>query len=183
MKKAKEIVEPVEVEEIENDVEELKTPLTSVAISTKDLAEAIVSATEQSSGVRRRIPFGQQKIRSPFNPTGNRNRKLKKVFYQAGFRLGVKTLTDAEIDLLHKLKPGLYIDNLVRVIERQGAGGEMEVFINYSNSTADQRMALGSRIGGNPKKTGLQRMLEMILAEYEEQKIARKAAREAGEID
>lgn len=151
-----------------------------VSVGASELANAIITATEQISGQRRQIPFGQHTPKSVFNPTG-RIRKLTKVFYQNGFRMNEPTLTDKEIDLLHQIKPGRYIDSLVTVaIDPNGDDDGPAVHIAYNCKTADQRMALGSKIGGATKgHTVLERMLEMMIEEHKEQQESRKAARKA----
>ena len=145
-----------------------------VSVGKTELAEAIVQASELASGQRRRIPHGQQQIRSPFNPSGKRGRKIRPwtAVWQAGFRVSVKTLTDREIELLAKMKPGRYIDGLVTVVVKPNPDGS-ELFINYNNKTADQRMALGSRVGAK----GFEGMLEMMLAEKTQQDKDIKAVR------
>ena len=134
------------------------------------LAKAIVDAN--NDGKIKKIPFGRQRINTPFNPTGKRGRRLARTVMQNGVKLNVKMLTDEEIALLAKIKPGRYIHRLVQIVQTEddisGEQGGMD--IRYKCKTADQRMALGSRIGN------FAGMLKMIIAEHEQNEINSKAA-------
>jgi len=170
--------EPREPEESEPKSQVESIAQTPINVSAQVLAEAIVKAGEQTTGQRRKVPFGMHKTRSPFNPTG-KTRKLNRVVYQSGVRLNVKTLTDGEIELLNsgQIAPGRYIDKLVTVKFGDSEEGESALFISYKNKTADQRMALGSRLGTGGGKTGFENMLRLIVAEIEDQKRTEKARR------
>lgn len=76
-----------------------------------------------------------------FNPTGARRRRLKRTVYQNGARMNPALLTDKEIALLDKVKPGRYCEGLVTVHEVQ-RGGNTEVHLAYANKTLEDRMAL-----------------------------------------
>lgn len=126
---------------------------------------------------RKFIPFGQHDARTVFNPTGKRNRTLKYKSYQNGFPEKEDTLYDEEIELLDKLEQGNYIDNLVTVLKTEDFDGGT-ININYKCKTPDQRMAIGSRITGEPgSKSGFHSMLIKIVREQEARKAALKAQR------
>lgn len=144
-------------------------------VGVEALAKAITQAIGQT-GPRRFIPFGQQSLVSEFNPKGLRNRKLARTVYQNGNRINVDLVYDVEIELLDAIKPGRYIENLVRIVEGEDQDGTTAIHILYHNKTADQRMALGGKLKGEGK-TGLERMLRMILAEEAAQIAAKKAIR------
>jgi len=152
---------------------------TNLNIPAQVLADAIVTATELTSGRARKVPFGKQQIRSPFNPTGKRNRKLKQRVYQTGIRVNVKTLTDEEIALLNsgKIQPGRYIDRLVTVTVRDDQEGEPSLLIDYNCKTADQRMNLAAKLGRGGGKEGFENMLRLIVKEIEENAASAKARR------
>jgi soluble cytochrome b562 len=157
----------------------------SVTLSAADLASAIVKATETVSGQIRKVPYGQHKITSAFNPTGRRDRALKGRAYQNGFRLNVKQLTDAEIELLNsgKLRSGRYLDRMVTVRIATDVEGLQAIYIDYPCKTADQRMQIGMRVGGGTRNaqgriiTGFENMLKIIIGEIDEADAAAKATR------
>lgn len=159
-----------------------ETKDTSLIVTAETLAEAIVKATELASGNKRKIPYGQDKGATTFNPEGKRDRKIRHVIYQNGYRLFEHQLTDPEIDLLNsgKIKPGLYIDKLVHVVAVDMDDTEPDLgalHFNYRNKTADQRMALGSKLGGGGGTTGFERMLRLIVTEIEERAAQEKQRR------
>lgn len=153
---------------------------TSVQMTGDALANAIITATEQINGTRRQVPFGRHRVRTAFNKHG-RKREMHKVFYQNGFRAFENTLTDEEIDLIHKVKPGKFIDGLVTILEiADDEEGQPAVHMKYNCRTADQRMAVGGRAGRKSKDdTALRSLLQQCLDEYEMQEADRKAARKA----
>lgn len=141
------------------------------------LAEAIASSIA-SVAPRRFVRHGEQTIKTPFNPKGIRNRKLKYKVFQNGIPENVKLLTDEEIALLAQLKPGRYVENLVTVLEGVDGDAETVFHINYKNKTADQRMALGSKLTG-AGKTGLERLLRMMVDEHADNERKKRLARKA----
>src|SRR3990167_4194699 len=83
----------------------------SAAVTNDRLAEVLEKIID-SSPVKR-LPFAKFKTRSPFNPTGNKRRKLTRVCYQNGAMLPIKVINDEEIALLNRIKPGKYLQNVV----------------------------------------------------------------------
>jgi hypothetical protein len=123
---------------------------TSIQMTGESLANAIITATEQINGTRRQVPFGRHRVRTAFNKDGKR-REMHKVFYQNGFRAFENTLTDEEIDLIHTVKSGKFIDGLITIIEVQDDDeNQPAVHMKYNCRTADQRMA-GWRASGDAR--------------------------------
>lgn len=109
--------------------------------------KAVIEAVQATAPIRK-VPYSKYKPVSPFNPRGIRNRKMKRVAYQNDHRINVKLLKDAEIDALDSVKPGLYLNGMVRVEVRQGENGEPDqVRLYYKNKTHDQRMILAQELG------------------------------------
>lgn len=102
------------------------------------LAKAIQGLID--SAPVKRVPFAKFKTHSPFNPTGNKKRKLSRRCYQNGFPMDIRKLHDEEISLLNQLRPGRFIKGLVTVREILN-GGNTDLHIYYANQTIDQRMA------------------------------------------
>lgn len=112
-----------------------------LAASQIQLATA-VQALVDSQPVKR-IPWSKFKTRSPFNPTGNRKRKLSRRCYQNGYPMDVRKLHDEEISLLNQMKPGKYFGGLVTAYE-VATGGNVDLHIVYKNKSFDDRLALKS---------------------------------------
>lgn len=131
--------EPGTVEETAAPVDD-DAPVTQqqLAKTLQGLTQAVTVMAE--SQPVKRVPFAKRKIRSPFNPTGNRKRKLTRRCYQNGYPMLVTRLHDEEIALLNQVRPGLYINNLVRVTETQN-GGNIDLHIIYKNKGIDQQLA------------------------------------------
>src|SRR5690606_13275297 len=80
-------------------------------VSTDTLAEltgAIKALADQ--GRRKQVPVHQYTPQTPWNPSGTKRRvKLKHpAVFQNGARLNPMMLSDEEIELLNRLRPGVY---------------------------------------------------------------------------
>lgn len=138
---------------------------------TKELAHAITTGIAANAGIRRmtvgeRIAKGLG--RNPFNPT-NRKRELKWEFYQNGAPMYERYLHDSEIEMLHKLTPGIFLEGMVEVVVRVSAKGRKQTFIKHDDDR-DGRIKLYSKTGN------FNGLLRMLIAEAEQQKEARKEA-------
>jgi hypothetical protein len=125
-----------------------------------DLAQAIKLAVEETAPVKQ-VHVSQYRGKTPWNPTGKKAHerpKLRGEFYQNGQRMFEDRLTEQEIGLLNKIRPGRYVNRKVEVIERQ-SNGEIAVEIRYSNATPDLRSELKNEC------RNLVEMLERIIAE------------------
>lgn len=118
--------------------------------SQQAFIEALKEITKQNAeanGVRK-VKFGQQSEVSPFNPTGNKKRALRRQMYVHGQPLNERTLHDEEIALLNsdKIRPGRYVEKLVTVREEENEDGtgEKSIYIDYSNKTQNQRLAMAA---------------------------------------
>jgi hypothetical protein len=139
-------------------------------------ADALAKAVAELAP-RKFVQFGRHDARTVFNPTGKRNRQLTRPTFQNGYRVQVDTCSDEEIALFDQLKPGSYLNKLIRVILIDDQDGG-QLHINYPNKTADQRMQVAAQVTGYPgAKTGFESMLRKIVAEQEQNKIDAKAAR------
>ena len=144
------------------------TPDTSAPVTVNDLLKLIaamktsdaaapgqVTATDltalvqsiQAMTPKKKVLFSEFKTKSPFNPTGNKKRKLTRIAYQNGARIRIAALFDEEIKLFNSLPEGRFIENLVTVRKVGGSNGGLDqVHIEYSNRTHDQRMAIAMHI-------------------------------------
>jgi hypothetical protein len=134
---------------------------------------------EQTEALKEMMPtkkvgFAAFKPKSSFNPTGRKNRECKVIIYQNGYRIPVHVMTEKEIELAPKLRPGAFIEKLVSIRREMGGNGEDDkVFISYNNKTVDQRMILKSHW------RSLEELYEKCIAEGEARKARVKARRVA----
>lgn len=108
----------------------------------KALADAFVSAIERTRPAEKKTIF-TRKRKTPWTPkNGEAPLKLKRKMYQHGILLEGK-LTNEEIDLLNKVKPGVYCDGWVKVNVRKDRGLD----IDYAVRTNAQRLKLVNQYG------------------------------------
>lgn len=138
------------------------------------LGESIAAGIKANSGVRK-IGVGERQKKglgqTPFNPT-NRKRSLKWDFYHNGALMHERYLHDNEIEMLHQLTPGQYLNKMVRVVERDTGDGRKRTFIVHPE---DKDAAL--RLKG--LAPNFHALLVKLVAEAKEQKAARRAAMRA----
>lgn len=140
----------------------------SVDVLAAALTQAMQGVMAQQPKVRTQVPFGMHSKVTAFNPKGKANRPVKYKVYQNGYPVNPRTFFDEEIAMINsgKIKPGKYINSLVRVSITDEDTAEPALHFNYKNERADQRMALGSLLNG-PEKTGFGRMCRLIITERE----------------
>ena len=108
-------------------------------ISGYDLCSLVESIKDMTR--RRMVLYSEYKTKSPFNPTGNKKRKLTRTLFQNGQRVNIKTMFDDEIKLANTVAPGRYINKLVTVRLVEGSNGSMDqIHVEYANRSNDQRI-------------------------------------------
>lgn len=117
-----------------------------LAQATIQLGQAIQAMND--SGPIKKVPFSKFKTKSPFNPTGNKKRKLTRRVYQNHYRVDVKKLHDEEIALLNILKPGRYLNGVLTVREIQN-GQETDLHLLYDNKSTDQKFTVMREFRGH----------------------------------
>lgn len=111
--------------------------------ATAALAAALFQAIEATKPPAKKNMFNR-KPNTPWSPKdGSRKLKLKRKMYQHGLLINEDTVSNDEIDLLNKVRPGLYCDGNVRVYRRRDRG----VDIDYVIKTAAQRLRLVNQFG------------------------------------
>lgn len=133
-----------------------KTPQDTEELSAQDrmiekLAEAIARSTTAAIEVARPIPKKNIHTRAKNTPWTTKDEdgkavpklKLKRKFYQHNIPVDEKIMSNTEIDLANRLKPGQYCDNFVVVKRRQDKG----INITYPVKTASQRLKLMNEFG------------------------------------
>lgn len=132
------------------------TPTPSASVGVSELATALTDAINLARPQKKTI-FTRKK-NTPWTPKdGSPKLALKRKFYQHGIQVLEARLTNAQISLINKLRPGNYCDNLVRVIRRRDKG----VDIDYAIKTAPQRLKLVTDYG----ITSLDQLLERCITE------------------
>lgn len=135
------------------------SPLT---VGTSELASALVTAIEATKPVAKKTPFNRVK-NTPWTPKDHSAKlKLKRKMFHHGIPLGTR-ISNEEIDLLNKIKPGLYCDGHVKVVRRRDKG----IDIDYPVKTAAQRLKLVNQFG----LRNFKELLERVVAEGNEPKL------------
>lgn len=108
-----------------------------------DIASALVQAIEMTRPVEKKNAFNR-KVMTPWTPKdGSKKIKLKRSFYQHGILVDPSILSNEEIALINKLKPGLFLNGHVRVNRRKDRG----IDIDYPVRTAAVRLKLINQFG------------------------------------
>lgn len=129
-------------------------PITSD--SQQALANALITAIEATRPAAKKTVFNRKKG-DPWQPKdGSAKLKLRRIMYQHGLQLDEKQLSNAEIDLLNQVKPGLFCDGNVRVIKRR----DKSIDIEYAIKTASQRLKLVNNYGVTNLSSLLRRLID-----------------------
>ena len=115
----------------------------SDAVSASQLAEAIREAIQAGKPEARKTIANRVKNTPWTPPPGVSKLKLKRKFSQHGYPITEKFLTNAQIDLANKLRPGAYCDGWVKVTRRRDKG----IDIDYPVKTAAQHLKLVNSFG------------------------------------
>lgn len=119
------------------------------------LVNAFVSAIERTRPVEKKTVFSR-KSKTPWSPPdGVPRTKFKHKFYQHGILIG-EQVTNEDIELMNKIKPGLYCDGWVRVNLRKDKGLD----IDYPVRTSSQRLKLTNTYGIRSFTELLQRVVD-----------------------
>lgn len=129
-----------------NQETETETPTVSnpsISVGASELAQALTAAIEAAKPPEKKNIFTRKPL-TPWTPKdGSPKLKLKRKIYQHGIPLQDKMLTNEQIALLNKIRPGEYFDGYVKVIRRRDKG----IDITYPIKNAQQRMMLTSKTG------------------------------------
>lgn len=112
-------------------------------VAIADLAAALTQALENAKGPQKKTPFNRPRLGPYESKDGTPKPKLRRAMYHHGVDLSELTLTPEDINLLNKLRAGVYCGGHVRVIKRRDRGIDIE----YPVRTAAQRLKLSSQFG------------------------------------
>lgn len=128
------------------------------AVTDTSLAQALIAAMEAVKPVIKKTPFNRTK-NTPWTPKdGSVRLKLKRKSYHHGIQLTTR-ITNKEIELLNKIRPGIFCNGHIKVIRRKDRG----VDIDYPVKTAAQRLKLVNQFGIR----NFQELLERLVLEAE----------------
>lgn len=119
----------------------------------QELANALITAIESTREKPKRTIANRVK-NTPWQPAGTPKVKMKREFYQHG--IPVTKVTNEEIELLNKVRPGNYCEGFVKVRLRQDRG----IDIDYPVKTASQRLKLVNQFGVRSFAELLQRLID-----------------------
>jgi hypothetical protein len=127
-----------------------------VVVPAEALASALVNAIEAARPQKKNVANRTRK--TPWTPKdGSPKLKLKRKVYQHGLEVSDKFSTNEEIELMNKLKPGVYCDGHVKVRQRR----DKALDIDYPIKTNAQRLKLVSTYGVRNFKE----LLELLVGE------------------
>lgn len=129
-----------------------------VTVGKNELAEAMVAAIEAARP--KKITAASRKPNTPWTPKdGSPKLKLKRKMYQHGIPISETRSTNERIELLNKVRPGVYCDGFVRVDRRKDRG----INITYPVKTASHRLKLINDF----QITSLEALLRRLIEEAE----------------
>lgn len=127
----------------------------TVTDAQQALADAFVNAIERTRPAEKQT-VATRKRKTPWMPTdGSPRLKMKRVFYHHGIPISDR-VSNEEIELLNRLKPGIFCDGFVRVTLRKDRG----IDIDYPVKTASQRLKLLNVYGVRSFAELLQRVID-----------------------
>lgn len=129
----------------------------SVSTPTSELAQALVEAI-QITKPKQKVLIGEYDPKTPWSPPpGVMKARLKRTMYNHGILWDEEKLSNETIELLNKVKPGIYCDGWIKVIRRRDKG----IDIDWPCKTHNQRLQLVTRFGFR----NLNEILNGIIAE------------------
>lgn len=106
------------------------------------LADAFVNAIERTRPPEKKTAATYKAVTPWSPPKGTPQVKLKRKMFQHGILIADK-VTNSELELLNKIRPGHYCEGFVRVTVRKDRGLD----IDYPVKTASQRLRLINQYG------------------------------------
>lgn len=149
--------------------EQQKAGAETVKVATeaqKALADAFVEAINRTKPEEKKTILNRKQKTAWTPPDGTQRAKLKRKYFHHGMLIDDK-LSNEEIELLNRIKPGHYCENFVRVTVRKDRG----IDIDHPVRTTSQRLRLVNQFGIR----NFSELLQRIIDEKENPKKYRKA--------
>ena len=122
-----------------------------------DLVQAFVSAINQTKPVDKAKPYQRKKICKRCGQDHRENIRLKRTWFQhGGIELRPELFCNVTLELLNRVKPGVYLNGLVQVRKRKDRAYD----ITWAVRTNAQRLRV---IDEASRRTGLGQTFEAIL--------------------
>lgn len=123
--------------------------------SQQALADAFVSAIERTRDPKKRTVANRKK-NTPWTPKdGSPKLKLKRKFFHHGIPV-TERVSNEEIALMNRIKPGRYCDGVVQVLLRKDRGLD----IDYPVKTNAQRLKMLNKFGVTSFTVLLERIVD-----------------------
>lgn len=135
-------------------VEQNPDAFPSVQTQASELAAALRDAIQASKPAEKKTVFTRVENTPWTPPKGVAKLKLKRKSFQHGIPLSEKMLTNEQISLLNRLRPGSYLDGWVTVRRRRDKG----IDVDYPIRSAQQRLKLVNAFGVRTFTELLQRL-------------------------
>lgn len=111
--------------------------------ATSELAQAMLAAINAAKPKEKKNPFNRT-VQTPWTPKNGEPRlKLKRKAYQHGMLVDESKISNEDIALYNKLRPGVFMDGFVKVSRRRDRG----IDVDYAIKTASQRLKLVNQFG------------------------------------
>ena len=136
-------------------------PATSAGVTYSDMA-ALITAIQAGQPKQKIHAYQRKKICSACRKEHKHNTPLKRVWFQHGaFELTKESFCNDTIELMNKVRPGVYCNGLVRVNKRRDRAYD----ITWPVATVAQRMRVINEAG-----TTFENILLRCIAEHEDPK-------------
>lgn len=129
--------------------------LVTATDAQKALANAFVEAIERTKPPEKKTVLTRKKNTPWSPPEGEPRLKLKRKMYHHGILIG-ENISNEEIELLNRVKPGRYCDGYVQVTLRKDRGLD----IDYPVRTTSQRLRLVNQFGITSFASLLKRIID-----------------------
>jgi hypothetical protein len=125
----------------EKETEKVEAPTQTVGLEV--LAAALAQAIQATKPLEKKT-VSTRKKGTPWTPKdGSPKLKFKRAMYHHGIPIPNEIVSNEEIELLNKIKPGHYLEGFVKVSLRKDRG----IDLDYPVKTNSQRLRLSNQFG------------------------------------
>jgi hypothetical protein len=175
MAKAKQYTDDLDLDTLVDEAAEAVQAQIPPVAAQDALNERMVAAIEklaerQDQGPQQQIPIHKVPVKTPWNPTGTKNRpKLARPTFINGRKIGELWHTAEEIEKLNQIKPGHYWNRRIVVWSADTSGGFSSINLQFPNKSPDDKYEIMRLTAGK----GLVGILDVILGEQNSVVLAR----------
>lgn len=141
---------------VQEEVETTDSGQIGVDVLAKAIAQATTAAIQAAKPIEKKtiLTYTGKNPWSP--PDGEAKLKLKRTMYIHSLMINPDQVSNAEIKLLNKVRPGRYCDGFISVERRRDKG----INITWPIKTVDQRMRMSAIYGIRNLEELLQRCID-----------------------